>query len=164
MNQPMYRRTHVRIYIYVLFMENRATESDRQSRQGACAAFRGWVTNLSTYANQSSNPRRYVVIMANPRLHCSHLSPGIILESPSPPSFPLVTRYAHTNSRSDITRDDKYARIYRPTSIPSMILNKWIFAYAFQLSSYIWIGSSIQIKWERGKNYLCNNWWRGGVR
>lgn len=25
----------------VLFMENRATESDRQSRQGACAAFRG---------------------------------------------------------------------------------------------------------------------------
>lgn len=97
-----YTRTYIYIYIYVLFMENRATESDRQSRQGACAAFRGWVTNLSTYANQSSNPRRYVVIMANPRLHCSHLSPGIILESPSPlPS----SRGTHTRTADRISRE-----------------------------------------------------------
>lgn len=95
---------HTYVYIYVLFMENRATESDRQSRQGACAAFRGWVTNLSTYANQSSNPRRYVVIMANPRLHCSHLSPGIILESPSPLPSPS-SRGTHTRTADRISRE-----------------------------------------------------------
>ena len=79
----VHTRARACIYI-VLFMENRATESDRQSRQGACAAFRGWVTNLSTYANQSSNPRRYVVITANPRFHCSHPSRGSSFSSPSP--------------------------------------------------------------------------------
>lgn len=36
----VHTRARACIYI-VLFMENRATESDRQSRQGACAAFRG---------------------------------------------------------------------------------------------------------------------------
>ena len=130
-------RTHTRaracIYI-VLFMENRATESDRQSRQGACAAFRGWVTNLSTYANQSSNPRRYVVITANPRFHCSHPSRGSSFSSPSPsPS-------SHTNARSDHQTIKYTEDLSRPSS--TSLYDDFETGESFNYS-YFWIISRI---------------------
>lgn len=106
-NQPMYRRTYTRVYVsYYLWRTEPRSLIGNQGR----ARVRHSAAESPTWVRMRKPVFEPATIRRNNGQPSLPLFPSIPGSSFSP-SFPS----SHTNTRSDITRDDKYTRIYRPS-------------------------------------------------